>query len=130
MKSDNPSTQPKTEGTRQSPSDWWFWAGPKDYRVIGDEEKYSGIFIAIFMNLLVIGFLFWTIWRLECGADCLFPEMILYNNTGGEITLSLGNDEPVIVARESMGRVSQPMAYSFLRRKYHKSFLPISIKNY
>ena len=54
--------------------------------------------------------------------DCLAPDMILYNNTSGEIMIFLGNDKPTVVEKGAMARVPQPMAYSFWRRKYHKSF--------
>ncbi len=76
----------------------------------------------IWMHLLVLGFFLWTIWSIQCGVDCLAPGRVLYNNTGGEIAISLGNDDPTVVGKDSMGRVPQPMAYSFWRRKYHKSF--------
>lgn len=122
MQPDDPSAQPEAEDTHQSPRDWWPWVGPREWRVIGDEDKYSGIFMAIFMNALVVGFFFWTIWRLQCGVDCLAPDMVLYNNTGGEIMIFLGNDEPTVVEKGVMARVPQPMAYSLWRRKYHKSF--------
>lgn len=123
MKSDDPSTKLKAEDTRKSTNDWWSWiVNGSEFRVIGDEDKYSGIFMAVFMNLLVFGFFFWTIWRLQCGVDCLAPDMILYNNTGGEIIIFLGNDEPTVVEEGLMARVPQPMAYAFWRRKYHKSF--------
>lgn len=123
MKSDDPSTKLKAEDTRKSTNDWWSWiVNGSEFRVIGDEDKYSGIFMAVFMNLLVFCFFFWTIWRLQCGVDCLAPDMILYNNTGGEIIIFLGNDEPTVVEEGLMARVPQPMAYSFWRRKYHKPF--------
>lgn len=123
MKPDDPSTQAKPEGTQKSANDWWSWIGNgSEFRVIGDEDKYGGLFMAVFMNLLVVGFFFWTIWRLQCGVDCLAPDMILYNNTGVEIAVSLGNDEPTTIEQDSMGRVPQPMAYSFWRRKYHQPY--------
>lgn len=109
MKPDDPSTQQKTEDTRQSTSNWWPWVGPKEYRVIGDDDKYSGIFITIFMSLAVVGFFFWTMWRIQCGADCLSPNMVLYNNTGSEIEIDIGGDVTV-VEKDSSGMVDQPVA--------------------
>lgn len=62
--------------------------GREEVRVLGNKEGRNAAIILLVMSFLIIGGLLLAI-QYDM-ADPWVPDMVLYNHTGGEITIYLG----------------------------------------
>ena len=113
------STESKAQDTRKSTSDGLLPNGSEEVRVLGDKEGRNAAIILLVMSFLIIGGLLLAI-QYDM-ADPWVPDMVLYNHTGGEITIYLGA-EGIIVQKDSSGVVGQPVT-----RAAWKAYKPLSI---
>jgi hypothetical protein len=110
MKSDDPSTGPRPEEPPKA---------LEDEATIKDGMR-VGIILSV-VNVTVLGLL---LLGIQCGVDFVVPDMVLYNHTGSEIEIHLGN-EVTVVDKNSSGIVDQPVACSGWIRRCPRGYKPL-----
>lgn len=105
MKPEPSATQPNTEDAQNSSS---------DEAIIKD-----GTVVGLILTAVPLIFLVFIALGAKNG-DLGFTEMVLYNNTGGEIT-TYGGGGPIVIQKNSWGRISHPKSPGSLR-KWYKGF--------
>lgn len=111
MKWETSGTQPQTKDTRESIGG--------DVTVTSYKEGRNFAIVITSINLIFLGVLLLAI---QYGVDFSVPDMVLYNHTGGEITIYLGN-EATVVQNNSSGSVPQPVTLAAW-----KAYKPFSIR--
>ncbi|BFU89599.1 MAG: hypothetical protein NTAFB01_07860 [Nitrospira sp.] len=108
VKRETSGTQSQTEDTQKS---------------IGDEAIIKdGMRVGIILTvapLILLGFMALGIKYIDLSV----PDMVLYNNTGREIEIYLGNDIKV-VSKDSSGIVDQPLPCGALIRRCQRGYMP------
>ncbi len=111
MKPEPSATQPNTEDAQKSSS---------DEAIIKDGTRVGIILTAVPVIVLVLMAL-----GVQNG-DFRFTEMVLYNNTGGEIT-TYGAGGPLVIQRNSWRRRPHPLSTDSWSKRYYKGFTVVTV---
>jgi hypothetical protein len=111
MKPEPSATQPKIEDAQKTSSDE---AIIKDGTVVGRILTAVPVIFLVFIALVIKN------------GDFRFTEMVLYNNTGGEIT-TYGSGGPTVVQRNSWVRIPHPLSPGSWIKRYKKGFTVVTV---